>query len=154
MGFHDRNRGRLYVLGRKTCGKTKTDKRETVRAAFAYVGIRVQDLSKSLTFYTKLLGMREISRSRYEETKGQVVNLQDEKGRFTLELNYYEPNSPYDFEYVPGEGLDHLAFKVDDLDKALVEARVAGYPTVSEVKTGSSRWAYIEDPNGIWVELY
>lgn len=125
-----------------------------MKATFAYVGIRVQDLSKSLAFYTKLLGMREINRSRYEETKGQVVNLQDVKGRFTLELNYYEPNSPYSLKYVPGEGLDHLAFKVDDLDKALAEAEASGYPAVLEVKAGQSRWAYIEDPDGIWVELY
>jgi len=125
-----------------------------VRATFGYVGIRVQDLSKSLTFYTKLPGMKEVNRTRYEETKGQVVNLQDEKGRFTLELNYYEPDSPYNTKYIAGEGLDHLAFKVGDLDKALAEATSSGYPPVLESKVGNSRWTYVEDPNGVWIELY
>jgi len=125
-----------------------------VRATFGYVGIRVQDLSKSLTFYTKLPGMKEVNRTRYEETKGQVVNLQDEKGRFTLELNYYEPDSPYNTKYIAGEGLDHLAFKVGDLDKALAEATSLGYPPVLESKVGNSRWTYVEDPNGVWIELY
>ena len=53
-----------------------------------------------------------------------------------------------------GEGLDHLAFGVDDLDKALKEARSAGHPTVLDMKTKGGRWAYIEDPNGIWIELF
>ena len=53
-----------------------------------------------------------------------------------------------------GEGLDHLAFGVDDLDKALNEAKSAGYPTVLEMKSEGARWAYIEDPNGIWIELF
>jgi lactoylglutathione lyase len=125
-----------------------------MKTKLAYVGIRVQDLQRSLDFYTKLLGMTEFNRYRIEETKGQVVNLHDEKGGFTLELNYYEPNSPHNTKYTTGEGLDHLAFNVDDLDKALEEARSAGYPPVCEVRAGNSRWAYIEDPNGIWIELY
>ncbi|MEM2094057.1 MAG: VOC family protein [Candidatus Bathyarchaeia archaeon] len=108
----------------------------------------------SLNFYTQLFGMKGFSRYRIQETKGQVVNLRDESVIFILELNYYEHGSPYDTEYVPGEGLDHLAFKVDDLDEAFEEAKSAGYPPICEVKAGKSRWAYIEDPNGIWVELY
>lgn len=126
----------------------------TMKTRFVYVGIRVQDLQRSLDFYTKLLGMKEFNRYRIEETKGQVVNLHDEKGGFTLELNYYEPGSQYNTKYAPGEGLDHLAFKVDDLGKAVEEARSAGYPPVCEVRAGGSRWIYIEDPDGIWIELY
>ena len=50
--------------------------------------------------------------------------------------------------------MDHLAFQVADLDKALAEANGAGYPIALEMKTGTSRWAYIRDPNGIFVELF
>jgi predicted enzyme related to lactoylglutathione lyase len=50
--------------------------------------------------------------------------------------------------------MDHLAFQVDDLDKALAEAGRAGYPLALEMKTGRSRWAYIKDPNGIFIELF
>ena len=53
-----------------------------------------------------------------------------------------------------GEGLDHLAFQVENLDKALEEAKKAGHPVVLEMKTPTSRWAYIADPNGIWIELF
>lgn len=126
----------------------------TMKAKFTYVGIRVKDLQKSIDFYTKLLGMRVKFRSKVEQTKGETVGLESEKGGFILELNYYEKSSPYYAEYAVGEGLDHLAFKVDDLSKALEEALSVGYRTVLEMKANGGRWAYIEDPNGIWIELF
>lgn len=126
----------------------------TMKTRFTYVGIRVTDLQRSIDFYTKLLGMEVTGRGEIEQTKGKTVSLESEKGGFILELNYYEENSPYNSEYTVGEGLDHLAFKVDDLDKALEEARSAGYRTISEMKADGGRWAYIEDPDGIWIELF
>jgi len=125
-----------------------------MKAKFAYVGIRVGDLERSVDFYTKLLGMKVKGRGKLEQTKGETVGLESEEGGFVLELNYYEKDSPYFAEYVVGEGLDHLAFKVDNLDKALEEARSSGYRTLLQMKTNGGRWAYIEDPNGIWIELF
>ena len=120
-----------------------------MKTKLVYVGIRVKDLERAIDFYTKLLGMKVVSRYKIEQTQGEIVNLESEKGGFTLELNYYEKGSPYDTEYLVGEGLDHLAFNVDNLDKALEEARLAGHPTTLEIKSGNIRWAYIKDPNGI-----
>jgi lactoylglutathione lyase len=125
-----------------------------LKSKFTYVGIRVKDLEKSIDFYTKLLGMKVKGRSKMEGTKGEVVSLEGEGGGFELELNFYERDSPYYTEYTVGESLDHLAFGVEDLTKALQEARASGYKVVSEVKSDKSRWAYVEDPNGIWIELF
>ena len=121
---------------------------------FTYVGIRVTDLQKSIDFYTKILGMKVSGRGKIEQTKGETVGLQSEKDGFVLELNYYEKDSPYNTKYSVGEGLDHLAFKVDNLDKALKEAKKAGYRTILEMKADGGQWAYIEDPDGIWIELF
>jgi lactoylglutathione lyase len=110
-----------------------------MKAKFTYVGIRVLDMQKSLDFYTKFLGMKILDRSKIEQTKGEARARKD---------------SPFNTEYVVGEGLDHLAFKVEDLDKALHEARQAGYKVVLEMKAKEGRWAYVEDPNGIWIELF
>ena len=125
-----------------------------MRAKFTYVGIRVRDLDKSIEFYTNVLGMKVAGRGKIEKTRGETVGLQSQEDGFTLELNYYESDSPYSIDYVPGEGLDHLGFKVDDLDKALREADAMGYRTTLEMKAEGGRWAYIEDPNGIWIELF
>lgn len=98
--------------------------------------------------------MKEVSRSRIDKTKGQAVSLTTHEGGPVLELNYYESGSRFDAKYDPGEALDHLAFQVEDLNKSLAEAADAGYPMVLEMKTENSRWVYIKDPNGIYIELF
>lgn len=125
-----------------------------MKAKFFYTGIRVRDLEKSVKFYTALLGMKERSRNTATAGKGIVVELVcEEAGGNTLELNYYEKGSPFDTEYDVGEGLDHLAFAVKDLDTSLAEAKEAGYPVILTMQEPGSRYAYIKDPNGIWVEI-
>jgi lactoylglutathione lyase len=125
-----------------------------VKSKFTYVGIRVTNLQRSIDFYTKVLGMTVIGQQKIKETKGATVGLQSEKDGFVLELNYYEEDSPYNAKYAAGEGLDHLGFKVDSLDKALEEARQAGHPPVLELKINGGQLAYVEDPDGIWIELF
>jgi lactoylglutathione lyase len=125
-----------------------------MKTKFTYVGIRVTNLQKSIDFYTKLLGMKIAGRGKIEQTKGETVALQSEEGGFILELNYYEKDSPYNTPYAAGEGLDHLAFKVENLDKALEETRKAEYRVILEMKANGGRWAYIEDPDGNWIELF
>jgi catechol 2,3-dioxygenase-like lactoylglutathione lyase family enzyme len=125
-----------------------------MKTKFTYTGIRVKDLEKSVNFYTKVLGMKENGRSKIEQTKGETVSLTTEEGRPVLELNYYGRGSKFNTDYLVGDGMDHLAFQVDDLDKAAEEAGKAGYPLVLDMKTSSSRWVYIQDPNGIFIELF
>jgi lactoylglutathione lyase len=125
-----------------------------MKAKFTYTGIRVKDLDKSIDFYTKVLGMTVTGRSKIGATKGETVGLQSEDGGPQLELNYYQSGSKFATAYGVGEGLDHLAFQVEDLDRALSEAARAGHPVVLEMKSGSSRWAYVTDPNGIQIELF
>ncbi len=125
-----------------------------MKTKFTYSGIRVKDLDASVAFYTKVLGMKDLGRSTIDAAKGQIANLSTDDGGFFLELNFYEKGSRFATDYVVGEGLDHLAFQVENLDKALAEAKKAGHPVVLDMKTATSRWAYIEDPNGIWIELF
>ena len=125
-----------------------------MKANMIYFGIRVTNLQKSIDFYTKVLGMKVKGRSKIDQTKGETVGLECESGNFMLELNSYGADSPFNTKYVPGEALDHIAFKVDDLNQALQEANRAGYKTILEMKTDGGRWAYIEDPDGIWIELF
>jgi len=125
-----------------------------MKPKFTYVGIRVTDLQRSIDFYTKILGMKIKNRAKFEQTKGEIINLQSEEDGFILELNYYEESSPYNTKYTVGEGLDHLAFKVDDLDEALKSLNKAGYQPVLEMNADGNKWIYIEDPDGIWIELF
>ncbi len=121
---------------------------------FAYTGIRVKDVEASVTFYTKVLGMREVERFMQPSTGGTVVILAMEGGGQQLELNHYPKGSRFDMRYEVGEGLDHLGFMTTDLDGVLAEAKKAGYSAVLEMQDPVHRWAYIQDPNGIWVEFF
>jgi lactoylglutathione lyase len=125
-----------------------------MKAQFKYVGIRVTDLERSISFYTKVLGMQVTGRAKIKETQGETVGLRSEKDGFTLELNYYGRGSPYNTKFSAGEGLDHLAFQVDNLGKALEDARLAGFETLLEIEAEGGRWAYIKDPDGNWIELF
>ena len=125
-----------------------------MKTRFRYAGIRVEDLDASVAFYTKVLGMKDLERSTVDTTKGRTAMLATDDGGFVLELNYYAKGSRYATDYIVGEGLDHLGFQVEDLDKALSEAKKAGHPAVLDMKTATGHWAYIENPNGIWIELF
>ena len=124
-----------------------------MKSKLIYTGIRVKDLDDSIKFYTDVLGMKELRRSKIAAAEGEVAILVSEKGAYELELNYYPPGSKFYSSYNNGEELDHLAFQVDNLDAALEEARKTGYPPVLEMKGQTARWAYIQDPNGIYIEL-
>lgn len=111
-------------------------------------------MKKSADFYTKFLGMKDKGHSRIDVTRGEVAFLESGDGKVGIELNHYDRDSPFNTKYVAGEGLDHLAFGVEDLDAALGKAKKQGYRLLKEIKTEKSRWTYIEDPNGIWIELF
>lgn len=125
-----------------------------MKPKFTYVGIRVRDLERSIKFYTRLFGMKSLGRWTIEATAGQVVTLRPARGGSMLELNYYPRSSPFYTKFSVGEGLDHLAFGVADLDAALAQAKKMGHPVVKDIKGKKSRWAYIKDPDGIWIELF
>jgi len=125
-----------------------------LKGVFTYTGIRVKDLEESVKFYSELLGMKVSGRSKISASGGEVVGLKSEEGGPDLELNFYPKGNKFATEYTVGEGLDHLAFKVENLDDALAQFKKAGHPAVLEINTGSSRWAYVQDPNGIYIELF
>ena len=125
-----------------------------MKTKFYYTGIRVKDLDQSIDFYTKVLGMKLVGRSKIPIADGEVANLVSGDSDFTLELNYYDKKSKYNSRYTVGEGLDHLAFSAEDLDGLIAIAKKKGYPVAAEMKTEKSRWVYIKDPNGIWIELF
>jgi len=121
-----------------------------------YVGIRVTDLNRSLKFYTELLGLKEVKRgTQYEIGGGIWVLLKDEKSGQQLELNYYPPDSPFNVEYVPGEGLDHIGFIVDNVAEKYEELIAKGAKPTQIDPSKSKGWvAYVTDPDGNWIEIF
>ena len=126
-----------------------------VRFTFTYTGIRVRDMDRSIDFYTRLLGMKLRFRLRIPEVRGEVAWLWSRRGGPPLELNWYAPTSKWATRYIPGEGLDHLAFRTNDLRAALKLLRREGHPVVAgPIRSRNSNWAYVEDPDRNWIEVW
>lgn len=124
-----------------------------MKSKLIYTGIRVKNMDESIKFYTEVMGMKLTGRTAIDVTSGEVASLASEDGGHELELNYYKEGGKYYENYEGGQELDHIAFRVDDLQKFLDDAKKLGYDMVLEVKSPTSRWAYIQDPSGIFIEL-
>jgi len=122
----------------------------------SYFGIRVTDLERSLKFYTELLGLREVRRGDARKYGAGIwVLLKDEPSDQQLELNWYPPESKYAVPYVPGEGLDHIAFLVEDVRKTFADLVARGAePTLITPEETAGWTAYVKDPDGNWIEIY
>ena len=125
-----------------------------VSLTFYYTGIRVRDMERSIRFYTEVLGMNLLFRTRIRKQRGEVAVLKSPRGKQKLELNWYEPGSKYATPYARGEGLDHLAFRTPDLSKAMRELQRRGHKIVDRYAgPRGGAWCYLEDPDGNWIEL-
>jgi lactoylglutathione lyase len=119
-----------------------------------YVGIRVTDLARSLAFYSGLLGLRELRRGTMSHG-GVFVLLEDPSTHQRLELNWYPKGHKYDTPYVPGEGLDHIGFEVQDARATYDRLVSMGYePAVEPWVEDGFLLCFVKDPDGNWVELY
>lgn len=118
-----------------------------------YAGIRVTRLARAVRFVTKGLGLVEVRRGRMEHG-GVWVLFRDPVSHQQLELNWYPKGSRYATPFSPGEGLDHLGFRVHDLAKAARRLVAAGARKLEEIREGGKVVvAFYEGPDGLWVEL-
>jgi len=124
----------------------------------SYFGIRVTDLDRSLKFYTELFGLKEVERGDARSRKhgaGLYILLKDPTSGQKLELNWYPPNSTFATPYDPGEGLDHIAFSVEDLNGTYKDLVKKGVQLTEVNPAATDGWiAYLKDPDGNWIELY
>lgn len=120
---------------------------------FIYTGIRVRNLKRSIRFYTKVMGLKIVGRGRMRHG-GIFISLANNKLGQQLELNWYPKNNKFYVPYKNGEELDHLAFRVDDLEATVNELLSKGVNiAVEPFDDWRSTFAYVKDPNGIWIEL-
>jgi lactoylglutathione lyase len=116
--------------------------------------LRVGDLDRSVQFYTKVLGMRELSRQDYPAGEFTLAFLgYGEKSNSTvLELTYNWGVSEYEL----GTAFGHLAIEVPDVYAACEKMRAAGGKIIREagpMNAGTTIIAFLEDPDGYQIEL-
>ena len=120
---------------------------------FRYTGIRVRDLKRSLEFYTRTMGMKQVEKGTMK-AGGKYILLKNEESEQRLELNYYPPNTKFYEEYYEGSELDHLAFWSKDVRKDCKKLLANGATVAVEPWDESGyTLAFVQDPDGIWIEL-
>lgn len=119
------------------------------------VGLRVLDMDESLRFYTEVLGMEVVHPlASTPPTRGKVVVLRSPGSTQLLELNWYEPGSRFGPPYLNGEDLDHLAYECEDVGRTVAELESRGVEILLRPReAGDPDAAFVQDPNGIWIEL-
>jgi lactoylglutathione lyase len=120
-------------------------------ARFLHTMLRVGDLERSVGFYTRLLGMKELRRRDVPDGKYTLVFVGYGDGA-EIELTYNHGVAQYEL----GTAFGHLALGVPDI-AATVEAIRAGGGRVTRepgpVKFGTTVIAFVEDPDGYKIEL-
>jgi lactoylglutathione lyase len=116
--------------------------------------IRVGDLERSVAFYTQVLNMQEIRRTRNEEYKYDLVfvGYGSEKDGAVIELTYNWGVSTYDL----GSAFGHIAIAVDDIHQICSDIKAKGGQVTREpgpVKGGKTVIAFVRDPDGYAIEL-
>ncbi|MBQ9960499.1 MAG: VOC family protein [Firmicutes bacterium] len=107
----------------------------------------VVDLEKSLEFYEKALGLKEIRRKTDEEGSYIIVYIGNEQADFELELTWLkEKEGPYNL----GDEEFHLAFEADDFEAAHKLHEEMGCICFENHDMGIY---FINDPDGYWLEI-
>lgn len=107
----------------------------------------VLDLEKSIEFYEKALGLREIRRTEAADGSFIIVYMGDDITGFELELTWLrDRREPYSL----GDEEFHLAFRTDDFE--------AAHKLHSEMncicyENPDMGIYFIKDPDGYWLEI-
>jgi methylmalonyl-CoA/ethylmalonyl-CoA epimerase len=123
-----------------------------------HIGIAVSDLSESLKFYTDMLGMSLHGTETVEEQKVKTAFLPIGDTEIEL-LESTAPDGPIaKFIENKGQGIQHIAFKVDDIEAALEELKARGVRLIDEKPrygAGGAKIAFLHPKatGGVLIEL-
>jgi lactoylglutathione lyase len=115
-----------------------------------HVGIMVNDMDESLAFYQNILGLELRNREWLNETIELAFLFFPEQPSVEVELIYGGP--------VENEGIvNHLAFRVENIEAELARFKEAGVKLVDEeprsILNGTVKIAFFQGPNGEKLEL-
>jgi len=124
---------------------------------FVHASIRSSNLERTIGFYTRLLGLKVLTRREIKQTNAEIVFLQDPKGEgCTLELTFYRDQKKFRQPEYEERLFDHLGFAVSDMSRTIAAMRKEKVTITDEpFKLGSDgpTIAFVEDPDGTLIEL-
>lgn len=123
-----------------------------------HIGIAVKDLEESLKFYQNVLGMDLQGTEIVEEQKVKVAFLP--LGDTEIELLESTDSEGPIAKYIDkkGEGIQHIAYRVDNIEEAIAEMISKGVRMIDETPrygAGGAKIAFChpKSTNGVLIEL-
>ena len=123
-----------------------------------HIGIAVKEIEQAGKFYTDVLGLKIEDVENVAEQKVNVAFIPITDSEVEL-LESTEPDGPV-AKYISarGEGVQHIAFRVEDIDNALEELKERGVRLIDQTArkgAGGARIAFIhpKETNGVLVEI-
>ena len=112
-----------------------------------HFNINVLDLEKSLAFYEKALGLKEVGRKEAEDGSFIIVYLGDDTTVCKIELTWLKAmDRPYNL----GDEEFHIAFKTNDFESAHRLHEEMDCICFENKEMGIY---FIKDPDGYWLEI-
>ncbi len=114
---------------------------------FCHNNFNVLNLEKSIEFYEKSLGLKEVKRKEAEDGSFILVYLGDSSTNHTLELTWLRD---WDRPYNLGDNEFHLALEVDDFNGAYNLHKELDCICYENKEMGIY---FIADPDNYWIEI-
>ena len=121
---------------------------------FSHVSVRTSDMERSIGFYERHFGMKLLSRRPIPSNNAEIAFLESEGIPFKLELTWFKGQKSLEQAEYENRVFDHLAFTVLDMDGMIARLKADNVVVTDEPYTlGTSKIAFIEDPDGTLIEL-
>lgn len=123
-------------------------------SAVHHIAIICADYERSKAFYTQVLGLQIVREVYREERRSWKLDLAL-NGHYIIELFSF-PDPPPRPSRPEAQGLRHLAFTVQDIEKTVATLQQEGVvtePIRVDPYTGK-RFTFFTDPDGLPLELY
>jgi len=123
-----------------------------------HIGIAVKDLEQAKKFYTEVLGMTAMGEETVEQQKVKVCFIPCGDSEVEL-LESTAPDGPIaKFIDKNGEGIQHVALRVDNIEAAIADLKEKGVRMIDEVPrygAGGASIAFVhpKSTGGILLEL-
>ena len=123
-----------------------------------HIGIAVKSIEQAGKFYTEILGLKIQDIENVADQKVNVAFLPITDSELEL-LESTEPDGPVS-KYIDakGEGVQHIAFRVENIEEALEELKSKGVRLIDQTPrngAGGAKIAFIhpKETNGVLVEI-
>lgn len=123
-----------------------------------HIGIAVKNMDEALKLYQDVLGLKMVDTEVVEEQKVKVGFLPVGDSEIEL-LESTSPDGPVaKFIESRGEGIQHIALRVDNIEQALEELKAQGFRLIDEKPrygAGKARIAFLHPKatGGILLEI-